>query len=338
MSSSRSVHDGGMLTAIRSLPQQFEKGRAFVGGVGRELTGIRRVVICGMGGSAFPGDLLRLYASPRGASVHVSRDYVVRAKNLGPEVLVIVSSFSGNTEETLAALDDAQSRNAQIVVVSAGGRLKTAAIERGLPFVEIVRPSSDFQPRAATGFFFGAFATILENAGIIDGVGSDLKALRERLESIDGVEAQAQALASRLAGRIPVVYASDPFVDTAARVIKIKLNENAKIPAFFNGLPELNHNEMVGFSTLTGPFSAVILRDPDLSERMKLRIGVTERVLAENGVPVVPVDLVAGPPVEKLFAVLYLFDFVSCLHAMAAGIDPNPVAMVEDFKDLLGPM
>jgi len=324
----------GMLDSVRALPRQFEAGVSFAGDVGAGLDGIERVVVAGMGGSAFPGDLLRLYVDPKGVDLRVSRDYVVHDR-LGPEVLVVVSSFSGNTEESLAALNDARERGAAVVAISAGGKLRARALDLGVPYVHLEKPTPTFQPRAAMGYFVSALLAVLENVGLIRDARAGLLAVGARLAALD-VEVQAQTLATELSGRIPVVLATHPFADTAARVIKIKFNENAKIPAFFYAVPEFNHNEMVGYTQLPGPFSVVMLRDPDVAPRMMRRLDVTAATLRANDVPVLEVPLVDGPNVEKHFCALYLFDFVSCYLAEAAGIDPNPVAMVEDFKAALG--
>lgn len=324
----------GMLDSVRGLHAQFAVGFDFAGDVGREFEGIERVVVCGMGGSAFPGDLLGVYTSPLGVDLRVSRDYSVRDA-LGPGVLVVASSFSGNTEESLAALDDALARGATVVAMSAGGKLQARALERGVPYIHIEKPTPTFQPRAATGYFVAALLGLLENVGLVSDARDGLLAVGRRLATLD-VEAEARRVTRALEGRIPVVLATHPFADTAARVIKIKFNENAKVPAFFNAVPEFNHNEMVGYTQLPGPFTVVMLRDPDVPARMAHRLDVTAATLRENGVPVVEVPLVDGPDVEKLFCALYLFDFVSCYLAAAAGIDPNPVAMVEDFKAALG--
>ncbi len=323
-----------MLGSVRGLPRQFERGCELAGDVGASLRGVRRAVLCGMGGSAFPGDLLKVYTDPRGLDLRVSRDYAVHGP-LDGETLAIVSSFSGNTEETLAALDDALARGARVVVISAGGELEARARANDLPYVKLEKPSPDFQPRAAMGYFVSAIGTVLANAGLLEDARSDLLSVGERLAQFEP-EAPARALAARLADRIPVIYATHPFVESAARVIKIKLTENAKCPAFYNGVPEFNHNEMVGYTRLTGPFTAVMLRDPGISDRMSRRLEVSMRTLEESGVPVLEVPLVDGPPLHQLFCVLYLFDFVSCYLAEDAGIDPNPVAMVEAFKARLG--
>lgn len=319
------------MDAVLGLADQFESGARAVGEVGRDLEGVHCVLVCGMGGSAFPGDFLGLFARPRGVPVFVSRDYAVRDFPLGPDVLAIVSSYSGDTEETLSTLAQVRAAGCRVVTVSAGGRLEAEASALGLPHVHFDRPNPEFQPRAAMGCFFGAFATILGNAGLLDDVPAALAALTGGLREVD-LDAPARALAERLWDRIPVIYGTGAFTETAARVIKIKLNENAKMPAFFNGLPEANHNELVGFTRLTGPFSAVLLREPNLSSAMACRFDVTAETLRAVGVPVDVVALPEATPEFQLFWALHLFDLVSVHIALRAGIDPTPVAMVEDFK------
>lgn len=330
-----------MLDAVRTLPQQLLDGRIFAGSAGADFKGVvSRVVICGMGGSAFPGDLLRLLTDALGLELLVSRDYVVHDNRIGPETLVIVSSFSGNTEETLAALDDARQRGAQVVVVSAGGKLAERADALSLPYVRIVKPSPGFQPRAATGFFISAFVTILENAGLIDGQSAALAAVSNGLKTLfsdePALHARALSIAEVIRGRIPVFYATAPFGDVG-KVVKIKLNENSKTPAFFYEIPEFNHNEMVGFTRMPGPFLAVVLEDPTAPERQQHRVATTVATLTDHGMPVERVRLrQTGPNLLRAFEMLVLFDFVSCALAALDGIDPNPVAMVEDFKKRLG--
>ena len=325
------------MNAVRGLASHFELGAAAAAHVGQSaesLRGVTEVLVCGMGGSAFPGDFLGLFARPRGVPVNVVRDYEIRDRVLGPHVLAIVSSYSGTTEETLSCYAQVRAKGCKVVTVSAGGTLERLALADGVPHVHFDRPDPNFQPRAAMGYFFGAFTTICEHAGLLDGVADTLRALHAQLSALDE-DARAKALAERLWDRIPVVYATGRLTDTAARVIKIKLNENAKMPAFFNGLPELNHIELVGYTRLTGPFTAVMLREPGLPGPMARRLAVTAEILAEIGVPVEIVDLPVGSEVFQMFAALHLFDLVSVHIALRAGIDPTPVALVEDFKQRL---
>ncbi len=321
------------MDAVLSLSRQFGRGAAASSSIGAQFRGrpLDRVVICGMGGSAFPGDFVAMTARGQGLRVDVSRDYAVHGDALGPRVLAIVSSYSGDTEETLSAYRQVRAAGCAVVAVSAGGQLEALARADGVPHVRFQRPDPLFQPRAAMGEFFGAFATLLYDAGLLSDVPAMLARLTESVAALR-VDDEARDLAERLWDRIPVIYASDPFTQTAARVVKIKLNENAKMPAFFNGLPELDHNELVGFTRVTGPFTAVLLKPPSLTPAMARRFDVTAETLSGVGVPALTVPLVDGPPEIQLFSVLHLFDVVSVHIALRAGIDPTPVAMVEDFK------
>jgi glucose/mannose-6-phosphate isomerase len=144
------------------------------------------------------------------------------------------------------------------------------------------------------------------------------------------------ALAKRLQGRIPVFYATAPY-GVVAQVIKIKINENSKTPAFFYEIPEFNHNEMVGFTRTPGPFTAVILDDPQAAERQRHRVNTTAATLRDNGLPVERIPLPdSANSLANALETLFFFDLVSCALAALDDIDPNPVAMVEDFKKRLG--
>lgn len=332
---------GEMLAAVRTLPQQLIDGARFVGDVGRDFKLVRRVIVCGMGGSAFPADLLRIFTDPLGIDLTTSRDYVVRDHRIDSSCLVVVSSFSGNTEETVAALADAQARGAQVAVMSAGGKLQALATAQQLPYVKIDKPTPEFQPRAASGYFISALAALLENVGLLPDGRAAMRAISEELAArtqaheADWTES-ALALAQRLQGRIPVFYATAPY-GVVAQVVKIKINENSKTPAFFYEIPEFNHNEMVGFTRTPGPFTAVILEDAQAAPRQQHRVKTTAATLEDNGLPVERIAMPTGPnALAKALEMLFFFDLTSCALAALDGIDPNPVAMVEDFKKRLG--
>ena len=162
-------------------------------------------------------------------------------------------------------------------------------------------------------------------------VGQELKGLMD-------VQAEAQQIADALDGTIPVFYAPPPYAESLGRVVKIKINENAKSPAFWNEVPEFNHNEMVGYTRLHQALTAVFFADPLADPRMKTRVAQSAQTLSEYGVKTLIVPIrEAQDRLTSLLATLYLFDVVSCEMALKAGIDPNPVAMVEDFKAALGP-
>ncbi len=325
-----------MLDSVRDLPKHFSTGAALVGQVGSTLRGPSpgRISILGMGGSAFPGNFLKAWLQERGIEVRISRDYAVPWQ-LDPDELVFVCSFSGNTEETLAAFDDACGRTDRIVAFTAGGLLLERARARGVAHVELLKPQPDFQPRAGAGLFFGAFLAVLENVGCLTDTATTLSSLRAWLESRGSIEERGRALAARIVDHIPLIYANEPLASSAGRAVKIKFNENAKIPAFFYPLPELNHNEMEGFTRPLARFVVVILRDPDLSSAMARRVRTTVAFLRSRELRVEVVDVEGSNLLEKMFGTMWLFDFVSCALAEQAGLDPLKIPMIEGFKRML---
>ena len=350
-----------MLAAIASLPDQLAQGIAAAGDVGAVFAGrVDRVVLCGMGGSAFPADLLRLHAAELAAAsgtppleIRVSRDYAADPSAVGPltaRTLVIAASFSGNTEETLTAYDRAREAGAAVVALCAGGRLAAKAAADAVPCIRLMTPSPEFQPRAASGLFLGALGGLLDAAGLLPGSVGALHAAgpalaqvlaREGLRSEVPAETASDPLGLAVVGpvvaalhdRIPVFYAGGLHAEAVARIAKIKINENAKMPAFFAAVPEFNHNEMVGYTRQTGPFVAVFVDDPQASPAMIRRMLVSQRTLAAHGVAVLGLALPEAPSrLVSALAWLYRVDLASVALAVAAGIDPNPVALVESFK------
>jgi glucose/mannose-6-phosphate isomerase len=327
-----------MLSGVRDIPDHLSQGAALASGITDRFTSkVKRVTLCGLGGSAFPGDLLQVAIADLEIPFAVSRHYEVLAAQLSAEDLVIASSFSGNTEESISALDDALARGAQVMVICAGGQMASAARARDLPLVQLIKPTPTFQPRAATGLFLGVLSALLEDLGFFPGARARLKEVGEALKTLMEVEAEAEEIAEALDGQIPVFYAPPPYAGSLARVVKIKINENAKIPAFWNEVPEFNHNEMVGYTRGHAPLTAVFFIDPNALPRMQTRMRRSLETLTANGVRAISVPIrSAKDPLTALLATLHLFDVVSCKLAIRAGIDPNPVAMVEEFKASLG--
>ncbi|MEE2645587.1 MAG: SIS domain-containing protein [Myxococcota bacterium] len=337
---------GKMLEAVRGVSGHLRAGPALAAEAAQQLAGFtpRRVILCGMGGSAFPGELTRLVLDPAKVNLEVSRRYQISGAPLGSEDLVIASSFSGNTEETLSALADAKRQGARRVILCAGGRLEAIARAEGLPLISLERPFPGFQPRAASGYFIGALVGLLEGIGLAPGGAERLAQIADRLSEVvadeEGVRATATEIADQIGERIPVFYAPPPYAETVAQVAKIKINENAKRPAFWNEVPEFNHNEMVGYTLRSATFAPIFLMDNAAPARSQQRMRQSLQTLREAGVHAAEVSIRFGEgdePLLRALATLYTFDFVSCILAERDGIDPNPVALVEDFKAALGP-
>lgn len=298
---------------------------------------IQNIVLSGMGGSALPGVFLSSWPLLH-KPFEISRNYTV-PNYVNENSLVIVSSYSGNTEETLSSLEDAKEKGAQIVIVAAGGKLADKAQEYTLPLITI--PSGK-QPRMATFGFLKAFISILEEAGAVKrGSVDELLALSEWLKSefiqfqadVPTSKNSAKELANELAGKTVIVYAG-PKLWPVANKLKICINENAKNTAWCNQYPEFNHNEFIGWSShpVEKPFAVVEIRSNFEHERVQKRFEVTERLLSGSR----PHPLVILPkgdslPAQLLWTVGYA-DIVSVYLAIVNGINPTPVDLVEKLK------
>lgn len=303
----------------------------------------RSIMISGMGGSALPGNLFRIYLndlfrqdrpSEQPLSVYQNRSY-----NLPPEsfheCLNFICSYSGNTEETVASFEEALKNDLPCIALSSGGRIEEMALAHGVPHVKLPIPYENFQPRVGTGYFFGTMFQILVNQGMVpDTTGDLLKEAAALKRHMEALEEQGRELAQKIAGRTPVIYTTAKY-KSVAMVWKIKFNENAKTPAFWNFFPELNHNEMVGWTSPQGKFFVLMFRDALAHPQSFKRFEITAKLLCEKGVEVEVLDMQGEGVFAKIFLCIALADFTSYYLALQYGQDPTPVDMVEKLKGLL---
>lgn len=298
------------------------------------------VVLSGMGGSALPGVILQSWPGLN-VPFEIVRDYTVPAY-VGENTLFISSSYSGNTEETLQALAEAEERGACIAVVAAGGTLADIARRKGYPLFEVPR---GIQPRMATFYFVNIFLHILTPLGLTVQDTTALRSAGEWLKeqvaawepTVPTAANYAKQVAQELMGRTVIVYAG-PKLFPAANKWKISMNENAKNTAWLNQYPEFNHNEFIGWSSHPEqkPFAVVEIRSNLEHPRVQKRFEVTERLLSGKR----PAPIVVRPEGETLLEQLVwsiaLGDFVSTYLALLNGVNPTPVDLVETLKLELG--
>lgn len=328
--------------AILDSPDQFRVGFELAKNI--QVPGkFRAIEISGMGGSNLPSNLLRIYLNdlfrhdkPEEQPLAI---YQNRSYNLPPEAyhdcLNFICSYSGNTEESVASFEEALEHNLPCIALSAGGKIEEMAKENGMPHVKLPIPSPNFQPRMGTGYFFGALFQILVNQGLVRNTTAELLLAAEGIKKELGrLEEQGKVLAKKLVGKTPVVYASAKY-KSVAMVWKIKINENAKTPAFWNFFPEVNHNETAGFTNPQGKFFILMLRDPDTHPQILKRFEVTKKLMQNKGIEAEIFDLEGESVYTKIFTSIALGDFTSYYLALEYGQDPTPVDMVEDLKKLL---
>lgn len=318
-----------MKETILNFPSQFKEGLKRAGGVKAEGE-FGNIVVCGVGGSALPADLLTVYLPDLTLAVYIHRSYDLPAQ-ADQNSLVICISFSGNTGETISAFEEAQKRNFKVVAITKGGRLGQLAKKYHTPLVLL--PQVEIQPRSATGYIFASLIKVLANCRIVEDKSKEISALAEDLKPAE-LENQGKSLAEKLIGKTPLCYASDRF-KALARIWKIKFNENSKIMAFWNYFPELNHNELVGITNLQGKFRAVILQDRDDHPRILKRMALTADLFKKKGIGVDFIEIKGKNNLTKIFSALLLGDWTSYYLARNYKIDPFPVEMVEEFKKRL---
>ncbi len=323
-----------MKQVILDFPKQFEIGAKAAENIKIE-GDFENIVICGVGGSALPGSLL-LDMADISVPVFIHRDYGL-PKIASEKSLIVCISFSGNTEETVSAYQEAIEKNYKVIAICTGGKLKEMAQQNNLP-VAIV-PNDCLQPRFGTGYLVSALTKILENCGMVANISQEVLKIAKNLRP-ENFEAQGKALAEKLVSKIPIVYSSKQY-KTIARIWKIKLNENAKTMAFWNYFPELNHNEMVGYTRIKNQesriknFYIIILKDNEDNPKILKRMELTADLIKENRADVETIEMQGETKMEKIFNTLLLGDWVSYYLALTYGQDPTPVHIVEDFKKRL---
>jgi glucose/mannose-6-phosphate isomerase len=334
----------GMLARIKELPEQCR--RAWQAAMDFELpphyANVDKVVILGMGGSAIGGDLVRSLAqSELKVPVIVHRDYGLPGF-VDVRTLVIASSYSGNTEETLSAFERALAAGYKKLVITTGGKLKELADFNKIPVFKIEYQS---QPRAALGFSFLPALCFMQKLGFISDKTGDVAEAVQLLEHLSSSLDEkspvkrnpAKQLARRLYGRLPVIYGAGITAEVAHRW-KTQINENSNAWSFYEVFPELNHNATVGFplpKDVASKIRVVLLSSPDFNDRIKLRYEVTGELLKQAGVAFESVNAEGKSPLAQMMGLVMLGDFVSYYLAMLYKVDPTPAKVISYLKKRL---
>jgi glucose/mannose-6-phosphate isomerase len=340
-----SVDTSNMYALIKGFPAQVREavriGNSAV--FRKKPKGIDRIVLCGLGGSAIGGDLLRSYlAEELTVPFLVNRTYTLPAF-VGRTTLVIVSSYSGNTEETNAAHREAIKRKAKVLCISSNGTTEKLAKSKRTPLIRI---PAGLPPRAALGYSFFPLLIALERLGFVR---SKTRSIRETLALLDEKSGEygnpdpatnrALQLAQQLHGRMGVVYSSTERFDAVATRWRGQMAENGKSLMFGNVLPEMNHNELVGWKVLAEQMremQVVFLRDKDDHRRIQVRMDITKGIISEYTSRITEVWSEGDSLLARMFSLVHLGDWVSFYLAILHGQDPTPVAVIDHLKSELG--
>ncbi len=329
-----------MYSAIQSFPNQIEESIEYMESwkTSKTYSDIQNILILGMGGSAIGGDVVNILTQADcSLPIIVNRSYKIPAW-VNKHTLVLASSYSGNTEETLSAFNQSLEKNAPIIVLSTGGEISNFASKHRL---DIVQLPTGLQPRAALGHSFTRCLLTLQRIGFVSSYSQHL------LDSIDPLKAQSNELSEIKAGNpaillaeklfqtIPVIYGSEELTKVVALRFRGQLQENAKMLAFHNHMPEMNHNEIEGWNenpSLLEKLAILWIKDDSDHERTQKRMKVTAELLKEKTDYQYSLSLDGKSQIERFLKLIHFTDWISYYAALYHKIDPTPVNRIMQLK------
>ncbi|MDO8642720.1 MAG: bifunctional phosphoglucose/phosphomannose isomerase [Candidatus Woesearchaeota archaeon] len=316
------VDVSNMLGVLNAFSQQCEDALA-LGTHIKIKPPINAIVVCGMGGSALGAEILKSYLNDK-LPFFIVRDYTIPVW-ANKNTLMFMVSYSGNTEEVLSCYAEARKRQCTVVCIVSDGKLRELATRDSVPVIDVPR---GMMPRDSLGFQSIPVLNVLIGSGMLPPA-NELNSLVRIMKQ--DVREKAVQIAERIANKIPIIYSSEKMA-CYAKIWKAKINENAKVQAFANVFPELNHNEMVGFTNTLGDYYMIIIEDAEDHERVKKRMQITKEFMQERGIPVLLLKVTGQNRLARIFSTIMLGSFVGYYLAMEYNVDPTPITMVEDFK------
>ncbi len=334
-----------MLSKIRLMPEHFKQAMAANEDVviPYSSSDIAKIVIAGMGGSAISGDVIRCLAGATATvPVFVNRNYDLPAW-VGADTLVIVSSYSGNTEESLAAYEQAQQAGARMICITSGGRLGEDARSKGYPVFAL---PPGYPPRTALVFltvpllkifhalgYIGEFsAAVEETCSVIEGFWSTYSPESDPKHNVPLL------VARQCEGLMPVIYSCSGLLEVAGVRWRGQFSENAEVLAFSNTFPEMNHNEIVGWGLhpeLDKAMQVIYLRDRADNERNQKRMDIVREIIETTSNPVLEIWSSGESSLARLFSTIFIGDLASYYAALVNGVDPTPVDTIDYLKKSL---
>lgn len=320
-----------MKDAIISFPSQFTWQPKIVSNL--PLPKYKRFILSGMGGSHLSGDILKLVRPELDFIIHSSYGLPKLSKKNFKKRLFIANSYSGNTEEVISGLYEAEQIGLPILVIATGGMLLEIAKNKKYPYIEL--PKTEIQPRMALGYGLRALALVISDKKLL----RDSEKLSQKLKP-DKFEAKGKHLALKLKNKIPIIYSSAENYAIAYNW-KIKFNETAKSPAFYNIIPELNHNEMTGYDLkqeskqLAENLIFIFLKDENDHPEIIKRMEILEKLYKDRGLSVEVIDLSGKNVLVKVFSLLIMADWTALYLGESYNHETENVPMVEEFKKLI---
>jgi glucose/mannose-6-phosphate isomerase len=300
---------------IETIPEQYQESLTL--GKGLKIKKPRKIIFVGMGGSGFAGDVIKCLAEEK-IEIQVVKDYSLPL-DLSKKDLVIAVSYSGNTEETLSCAQEAINRKIPLLGVSTGGKLEELCDR-------FIKVPDGYQPRDAMAYLVIPILNAFKENRILEVEGHEKIYFNQK-----EIKKIAKDLSSKMIKEIPVIYSSSRL-SCVSEGIKTRINENGKILAYSNVIPEMNHNEIVGFTGKMTELFVLIIRDIDDHERNKKRFEITKKIVEDHGFECVILDTFGECLITRIFNTLHVADWVSYYLAEQYGYDPAPVEIIEGLK------
>ena len=342
----KKIDQSDMLSLLLDFPLQCQASL----GIARqsrllfEKRDFKKIVFAGLGGSAIAGDLVKSYLYyESNIPILVSREYEL-PQYVDSSTLVFISSYSGNTEETLSAYKMAKEKGASLIAISSDGTLKEYAKKDNLTFIEIPK---GLPPRCALGYLSIIPLCLLVKLGLIQDLSASINQMIKTLEDLKNknlhprigqMDNLAKAIALKLHNKFSVIYSASIHFDVVVTRLRSQLNENAKSLAMSHFFPEMNHNEIVGWQNpkkILKNFAVLMLKDKDMHPRTTKRMEITSEILKEEGIRVFQIWSQGEGLLSRIFSLIYIGDFISYYLAIIYNTDPTPVDKVTFLKKRL---
>lgn len=322
------IDSENMIEVLRRFPDMITESLTLGEDISLPKELVENIIVCGMGGSGYNGDLLKVYLNELPIQIHVVKDYII-PKFANRKSLIFTASYSGNTEETVAAYRMAIKRGCKVISISSGGKL--LELSQMNKNSHILVPKG-IQPRLSTPYQFIAMLNVLQNCKIIEKQNERLeKCAYDLSEFSKKIEENAKDLASKVKGRVPIIYSSQKMFCIAEKW-KTDINENAKTHAFYNSFSEFNHNEICSYENPVGDFYVIIVSDMADHPRIQKRVKIFKKLLREYNTPLTEISITGDNFLTRLISSVWMGLFLAYYLALEYNIDPSPVIIIEKLK------
>lgn len=300
---------------------------------------LNKIIITGLGGSAISGDLLKNFLKDElTVPVQINRNYFLPSF-ADENTLLIASSYSGNTEETISSFNDGMRRKCKIICLSTGGKLEKLAADNSIPFIRLQK---GFQPRYALGLSFFSLLKVFEKLQLITSqekiISKIISLWKEKASEYSTEENIALTIAQQLIGFVPIIYSASDYTNAVGYRFKSQLNENSKLHAFHHEFPEMNHNEIIGWESHQQKqlhTKVIYLFDETYHSQIKKRFQIVSEFIKKSDVEIISIESKENDFKVRIMDLIFLVDWISFYLGVIRGFDPSEIEYINLLKDRL---